>query len=183
MLSLGAAEGLNRVVHLDETGFGLSLPPAYSWTARGKKQCPVCAQGLGKAGTGKPDINPKGIYVWFGHLEWEPGGNHRVRFCVLEGACRTGQGRLVGRAECSDKPVVRPFHRSRQLLCRAVEREQAGLPWYSPQLNPMENVWRRIKGFLLPRRFYPTVAELRAAVIAAFKVLNGLELKIQCAGT
>jgi hypothetical protein len=26
----GAAEGLNRVIYLDESGFGLSLPPAYS---------------------------------------------------------------------------------------------------------------------------------------------------------
>ena len=26
------------------------------------------------------------------------------------------------------------------------------LPPYSPHLNPIESVWRRLKGFLLPRR-------------------------------
>jgi transposase len=102
-------------------------------------------------------------------------GPGRGASCALEG--------LVERAECSDKPVVWPFHRSDRLIGRAVEREQAGLPRYSPQLNPMENVWRRIKGFLLPRRFSPTVAELRAAVIQAVQLLEGTKPKIQCPGT
>jgi putative transposase len=57
------------------------------------------------------------------------------------------------------------------------------LPRYSPHLNPMEGVWRRIKGFLMPRRFYPTVVELRAAVTQVLRLLEEPELKIQCTGT
>lgn len=137
-------------------------------------------------------------YVEFGHLEWEPGGSHRVGFCVLEGQCRTEQvmaylETLAFEAQNGGKPVVlfldnAPFHRSGRLLCRAAEWERKGLvlrylPRYSPHLNPMENIWRRIKGFLLPRRFYPTVAELRAAVVQVVQLLEGPEPKTQCTGT
>lgn len=91
-------------------------------------------------------------------------------------------------AQNGGKPVVlfldnAPFHRSGRLLCRAAEWERKGLvlrylPRYSPHLNPMENVWRQ-----LPRRFYPTVAELRAAVVQVVQLLEGLEPKTQCLRT
>lgn len=158
----------------------------------------MCAQGLGKVRSEKPDINRKAIYVWFGHLEWEPEGDHRVRFGVVEGPCRTEQvldylEGLARQAECGGKPVVlfldnAPFHRSGRLRARTAEWERMGLvlrylPRYSPHLNPMEGVWRRIKGFLMPRRFYPTVVELRAAVTQVLRLLEEPELKIQCTGT
>jgi hypothetical protein len=52
------------------------------------------------------------------------------------------------------------------------------LPCYSPHLNLMETVWRRVKGGLMPRRYYEDVASLRAAVVAGLKQLGGEELKI-----
>ena len=42
----------------------------------------------------------------------------------------------------------------------------------------METVWRRVKGSLLPRRFYARVEALREAVIAGLQQLGGKELKI-----
>jgi putative transposase len=42
----------------------------------------------------------------------------------------------------------------------------------------METVWRRVKGGLMPRRYYEDVASLRAAVVAGLKQLGGKELKI-----
>ncbi|RTI47847.1 IS630 family transposase, partial [Thermus scotoductus] len=57
------------------------------------------------------------------------------------------------------------------------------LPRYSPHLNPMEGVWRRVKGFLMPRRHYGGVEELREAVVQALKALGGVELKILGEGT
>ena len=50
--------------------------------------------------------------------------------------------------------------------------------YYSPHLNLMETVWRRVKGGLMPRRYYEDVASLRAAVVAGLKQLGGEELKI-----
>ena len=48
----------------------------------------------------------------------------------------------------------------------------AYLPRYSPHLNPVETVWRRVKGFLMPRRHYGSVGELRRAVAVAMERLR-----------
>ena len=41
------------------------------------------------------------------------------------------------------------------------------LPPYCPMLNRIETTWRVLKGFLMPRRCYNTIAELRAAMMVA----------------
>jgi len=50
-------------------------------------------------------------------------------------------------------------------------------------MNPMENVWRRRKGFLMPRRHYGSLQGLKEAVIQALRELGGVELKIMAEGT
>jgi putative transposase len=50
--------------------------------------------------------------------------------------------------------------------------EVAYLPRYSPHLNPVETIWRRVKGFLMPRRHYGSVEELRGAVAVAMERLR-----------
>jgi putative transposase len=42
----------------------------------------------------------------------------------------------------------------------------------------MENVWRRVKGFLMLRRHYESLEELKEAVVQALRALGGVELKI-----
>ncbi|PTA68608.1 hypothetical protein C8263_07400 [Deinococcus arcticus] len=39
-------------------------------------------------------------------------------------------------------------------------------------LNHIEAVWRRLKGFLLPRRCYDSVAQLRDALCVALTALG-----------
>ena len=39
-------------------------------------------------------------------------------------------------------------------------------------MNPVETVWRRVKGFLMPRRRYGSVEELRKAVAMAMERLR-----------
>jgi len=57
-------------------------------------------------------------------------------------------------------------------------RSQYYLPAYCAHLNPIEGVWRRLKGFLMPRRFYDdSVAELRQAVLSALRLLGAVELQ------
>ncbi len=51
------------------------------------------------------------------------------------------------------------FHRSRGMEEEGGVEGGRGLtvgylPRYSPHLNPMEGVWRQVKGFLMPRRHY-----------------------------
>ena len=86
------------------------------------------------------------------------------------------------------------FHRGLELKVLKREWESQGLvlrylPSYCPFLNVIEGVWRRVKGFLMrpkpvrcwckakkPRRCYNSVAELRAAVLVAFRALKAVEV-------
>ncbi len=107
--------------------------------------------------------------------EASPGG-WVLGYRLLEGRCGTGE--VVAYLEGLSREVARegvrgvvfldnaPFHRSRafrEAAGRWRERglEVAYLPRYSPHLNPVEGVWRRVKGFLMPRRHYGSVEELR----------------------
>ncbi len=73
-----------------------------------------------------------------------------------------------------------PFHRGNLLQEQRATWEAQGLylrylpalPAYSPQLNPIEGVWRKLKGFLMPRRCYDSLAQLGAALELGLKALD-----------
>jgi transposase len=104
---------------------------------------------------------------------------------ILSSSSTVARGSLEGLSREVAREGVRgvvfldhaPFHRSRGFR-EAVERwrgrglEVAYLPRYSPHLNPVETIWRRVKGFLMPRRHYRSVEELREAVVAAMERLR-----------
>ena len=50
------------------------------------------------------------------------------------------------------------------------------LPPYAPHLNPIEALWKRLKCFLLPRRCYGSVAQLRQALLEALKLLGAIRV-------
>jgi transposase len=75
-----------------------------------------------------------------------------------------------------------PFHRAEAVRQKRAGWEAKGLelyylPAYCPHLNPIEGIWRRLKGFLMLRRFYDFVAELRRAVLSALRLLGAVELQ------
>ncbi len=94
---------------------------------------------------------------------------------------------MAGEAKRDGKPVVvvldrAPFHRAGVVQDERARWEAEGLrlyylPAYCPQLNPIEGVWRRLKGFLMPRRFYDSLAELKQAVLNALCLLGAVELQ------
>jgi putative transposase len=118
------------VFFLDESGFGLSLPPTYAWARRGEA----------------------GRVNAVAHLEQRSCGGWGLGYALLEGRCGTGE--VVAYLEGLSREVARegvrgvvfldnaPFHRSRGFR-EAVERwrgrglEVAYLPRYSPHLNPV----------------------------------------------
>ena len=57
------------------------------------------------------------------------------------------------------------------------------LPAYCPHLNRIEGVWKRLKGFLLPRRCDDSVAELTEAVLAALRLIDATEMQCQLGNT
>ncbi len=126
------------------------------------------------------------------------GGNERLQYRVVEGPCRTGEvvgylDALAGEAEDSRKETVvvldnAPFHTAKAVKERRPVWEAKGLrlyylPAYCPHLNLIEGVWRRVKGFLMPRRFYDSVSELKQAVLHALRLLGAVEIHIQLGDT
>jgi putative transposase len=49
-------------------------------------------------------------------------------------------------------------------------------PPYCPQLNTIETVWRKLKGFLMPRRYYNSTADLQQALLLALNALGAVGL-------
>jgi putative transposase len=80
------------------------------------------------------------------------------------------------------------FHTAGVIREREAEWEGRGLtlyrlPAYCPHLNLIEGVWRRLKGFLMPRRFYDSVAELKQAVLHALNLLGAVEVQYSLGDT
>ena len=70
-----------------------------------------------------------------------------------------------------------PFHKGKLLNEQRARWEAQGLylrylPAYCPQLNLIEAVWRKLKGFLMPRRCYDTLEQLKAALTLGLKALD-----------
>ena len=155
------------------------LSLCYSWFQRGSgKQFEVPTRWGSKG-----RINLIGTLSLFGetqHLE--------VR--ELNGSCNQAQviAYLETLAEgCNPEHLTvvvldnAPFHKGRQVKERRTAWEDKGLflrylPAYCPQLNLIEGTWRKIKGFLMPRRCYDNLAQLQEAVRIGLKTLNAITI-------
>ena len=76
-----------------------------------------------------------------------------------------------------------PFHRAKEVQERRPGWEEQGLylrylPLYCPHLNLIEGLWRHLKGFLMPRRYYDSLAALKDAVLSALQVLKAVEVQV-----
>ncbi len=159
----------------------MCLPPAYSWTRKGRSNQHRVRTRWGKQGR----VNLIGTLSFEGEVE-------ALEYRMLEGSCRSGEvvgylDLLAEEAERNGKPVVvvldrAPFHRAGAVRERRPGWEEKGLrlyylPAYCPHLNLIEGVWRRLKGFLMPRRYYDSLAELKQAVSSALSLLGAVELQ------
>ena len=117
---------------------------------------------------------------------------------MVEGSCRSAEvmgylDALAQEAEKADEEVVvvmdnAPFHTAGIIREREEEWEGSGLrlyrlPAYCPHLNLIEGVWRRLKGFLMPRRFYDSVGELKEALLHALRLFGAVEVQTQLGDT
>jgi putative transposase len=124
-------------------------------------------------------------------------GEKQLEYRVLEGSCDSKEvllylDALAERASPAKPYVVvldnAPFHTAGAIREREEEWEARGLrlyrlPSYCPHLNPIESVWRRLKGFLMPRRFYDSLAELKRAVLHGLRLLGAVEVQCQIGDT
>lgn len=166
----------------------MCLPPSYTWTRKGRKHQHRVPTRWGKQGR----VNLLGT-LCLGEAE-----KRLLEYRLLGGSCRTGEvvgylDLLAQKAESEGKPVVvvldnAPFHKAEAVRERRPGWEARGLrlyylPSYCPHLNPIEGVWRRLKGFLMPRRFYDSLAQLKRAVVSALSLLGAIEVQSQVGGT
>lgn len=120
------------------------------------------------------------------------GEQKQLEYRFLEGSCCTQDviAYLDALAEQAHKTgtftvVVldnAPFHRAKGMQERRAGWEAQGLylrylPPYCPHLNLIEGVWRHLKGFLMPRRYYDSLAALKDAVLSALAVLKAVEVQ------
>jgi putative transposase len=183
----GASEGKIVLKYLDESGFSLCLPPTSTWTRKGRPHQHRVRTRWGS----------KGRVNFVGTLSLE-GEGERLEYSLLEGSCRSAEvigylDALASEAERAGEEVVvvldnAPFHTAGALREREEGWQEVGLslyrlPAYCPHLNLIEGVWRRVKGFLMPRRFYDSVGELKEAVLAALRLLGATEIHIQFGDT
>lgn len=73
------------------------------------------------------------------------------------------------------------FHTSSKVKEKRPLWEEKGvflryLPPYAPHLNPIEALWKRLKSFLLPRRCYDSVVQLKQAVLEALNLLGSIRI-------
>jgi putative transposase len=125
-------------------------------------------------------------------------GEERLEYKMVEGSCRSAEvmgylDALAQEAEKADEEVVvvmdnAPLHTAGIIREREEEWEGSGLrlyrlPAYCPHLNLIEGVWRRLKGFLMPRRFYDSVGELKEALLHALRLFGAVEVQTQLGDT
>jgi transposase len=74
--------------------------------------------------------------------------------------------------------VIMPRTTEMQLLKKYLERSKIKLyflPPYSPNLNPIERLWKWMKERVIYNTYYREFEDFRAAVLGFFKVLEGLD--------
>ena len=151
------------------------LTLCYTWFARGTGKQFEIPTRWGSQGR----INLIGTLSFFGDQE-------TLEVRELKGSCNQDQviaylETLAGTASIALPVTVvldnATFHKGAAIRALQPVWEARGLvlkylPAYCPSLNLIEVVWRRVKGFLMPRRCYDSVVELREALLAALRALG-----------
>jgi DDE superfamily endonuclease len=164
---------------LDQSGFAPTLPTGYGWGRRGRRVVVPYEAPQGRR------VNAVGACA-----PYAPAGPQ----LVFE-TRRTGEGRYDAAAHLAfvrrvaglteeataEATRARPcvvaldnysVHHAAAVKAAAPDLAEAGvsffyLPAYSPELNPIEPVWRQVKYQDLPERSHPTDTALQTAVEAA----------------
>lgn len=158
-------------------GFSLALKPIKTWTPKGSGIQFEIPSRQGSCGR----LN------LIGALDF---ASRQLSYRDLQGSCDGEKcaaflERLAEQATADTLTVVvldnAAFHKAKAVREKEVCWQAKGLylrylPPYSPQLSPIEGLWRVLKGFLLPRRCYPSLAELKKAVVSVLDLLGAISV-------
>lgn len=165
--------------YLDETGLSLALPPAQTWTVVGQAyqfKVPTRWSSVGR-------VNLMGSLRCFGDRKL-------LEYRMVDGRCTSQvlECYLDSLADqtCSERPTVVVLdnagsHTARRIKSQ-IERWAAKglrlyyLPPYCPHLNLVERWWKDLKGFMMPRRYYDSLAQLKEALFSALDSIEAIKL-------
>lgn len=167
------------LVFLDQSGFAPTLPTGYTWGRRGRRVVVPYEAPQGRR------VNVVGAYA-----PYDPAGP-TLRFATrrkadgpYDAAAHLAFVRQVAglppvpdAGNRRDRPCVivldnYAVHHAAAVKAATPDLEDRGvgfcfLPPYSPELNPIEPVWRQVKYQDIPERSHPTDTALQTAVEAA----------------
>ena len=173
-----------KLLYLDQVGFSLALKPIKTWTPKGSGVQFGIPSRQGAAGR----LN------LIGALDF---ATNKLIYRELAGGCDAYKveaflDSLAQQANPKGLTVVvlgpsvartqrnnARFHKAQNIKAKEPYWQAKGLflrylPPYSPQLNPIEALWRVLKGFLLPRRLYASLKDLKAAVFSVLATLDAI---------
>ena len=167
------------LLFLDESGFAPTLPTGYTWSRRGHRVVVPYEAPQGRrvnvVGALAP-YDPAGPSLVFATRRKADGpydAAAHLAFVRRIAGLPPEPAAAVGRA----RPCVvvldnYAVHHAAAVKAAIPDLAAAGvsfcyLPPYSPELNPIEPVWRQVKYQDLPERSHPTDTALQAAVEAA----------------
>lgn len=165
-----------KLLYLDQVGFSLALKPIKTWTPKGSGIQFEIPSRQGSAGR----LN------LIGALDFAA---NTLLYRDLMGGCDARKveaflDSLANRADPKSLTVVvldnARFHKAANIKAKEPQWRAKGLflrylPPYSPQLNPIETLWRVLKGFLLPRRLYASLKHLKEAVFSVLATLDAIK--------
>ncbi|CAA9570408.1 MAG: Mobile element protein [uncultured Truepera sp.] len=157
------------------------MPVSYTWSRRGSKNRLRVPLRWGSHGR----LNLIGALAWgkeqrtlhFELVEESVKSEHVLAF-VDELACNTSGNQLTVLVLDNAR-----FHTSTSIKEKRPQWEEKGvflryLPPYAPHLNPIEALWKHLKSFLLPRRCYDSVAQLKQALLEALSLLGAIRVNL-----
>jgi transposase len=141
-LLFARAVGLERLVFVDEMGANVSLSPLYAWSRRGERAQAKAARNWGKNVTLLASITPRGL----GPCLAVEGSTTREVFetyleRVLAPALRPGQVVVLDNLSAHRGGTVKE-------IVEGEGCELIYLPPYSPDLNPIEQAFSKVKGLM-----------------------------------
>jgi hypothetical protein len=164
---------------LDQSGFAPTLPTGYTWGRRGRRVVVPYEAPQGRrvnvVGALAP-YDPAGPSLRFATRRTSDGSYDAVAHLAFVRRIAGLPTEPTAAVRCARPCVVvldnYAVHHAATVRAAMPALEEAGvtfcyLPPYSPELNPIEPVWRQVKYHDIPERSHPTDSGLQAAVEAA----------------
>ena len=162
----GALEKRLKLYYLAEVGFSLALGTTYTWAKSGRTtlKAPTRWSRYGRLNLmGALEVYGEKQTLRYQALETSVKSEHVLAFLErLADTCSPGTSGVVVLDNAT-------FHRAKMVQAKRPDWEARGLylrflPPYCLHLNLIECLWKRLKAWLLPRRFYHTLKDLRLAL-------------------